>query len=236
MQKLTQTQIKTLKNIKAYNKAHMYKPNRLISIFDLDKTITKVDCEGLFYKIAFKKNLIPRAILNKFKQFHNDYNKGQFNAALHFKFQNTVIAKYKLKTKHHFINFFVKKYIKKNIYTYIAQQLKKKQLAIISTSSNKLMATAVNKILLKTKNIIYSSQHNKYKGLKEINHGINKVYNIKIWIKQHNITNYITEFYTDSENDYPLLKAANKRYIINPNKKLLSKSKQLENRTILILK
>ncbi|QSW37798.1 haloacid dehalogenase-like hydrolase [Candidatus Vidania fulgoroideae] len=236
MIKLTKTQIRNYNKTKTNKKNLAYANKILISIFDLDKTITKVDCEGLFYKTAFKKGLITRAILNKFRQFHKDYNKGRFNAYLHFKFQNTVITKYKLKTKQKFIKFFINKFIKKNIYTYIFKQLKKKPLAIISTSSNELMATAVNKILLKNKHIIYTSKHNKQKGFKEINHGINKVHNIKIWLKQHTITNYKTEFYTDSENDYPLLQAANKRYIINPNEKLLSKSKLFENRTILILK
>ncbi|MGX7582688.1 haloacid dehalogenase-like hydrolase [Candidatus Vidania fulgoroideorum] len=236
MKQPTNTQIKNYNKAKNSKTKPIHTNKVLISIFDLDKTITKVDCEGLFYKLAYKKKLITKTILNTFRQFHKDYNKGQFNAQAHFKFQNAVITKYKLKSKHRFINFFVKKYIRKNIHTYIAKQLIKKPLAVISTSSNELMATAVNKILLKNKHIIYTSKHNKKKGLKVINHGVNKVTNIKIWLKQQKITNYLLEFYTDSENDYPLLKAAHIRYIINPKDSLLSKSRLFENRTILILK
>ncbi|MGX7585937.1 HAD family hydrolase [Candidatus Vidania fulgoroideorum] len=205
----------------------------MISVFDLDKTIIKVDCEGLFYKVAYVKKIISSSTLREFFRFQEKYKNGKFEPMEHLEFQNKVIIKYKLRSRKGFLKYFISKYLRKNLNWTVYNEMLSREVVLISTASNHFLASKVNKYLLGSKNIICTSLDNPKRGYLPINYGIGKCKNLDIWIKKNNYKLCEVEFFTDSINDLPLLLKANRRFIVNPDVKLIKKSLKLSNRIIL---
>lgn len=201
---------------------------KIISVFDMDKTIIKIDCESKLHNFLYKINKIKKKELNKFKFFHNSYKTNNFNSKKHLLYQEKIITKRKLFKCKKKIDEFIKKEIKKKINKTILKEFVKKKKKIISTSSNYFFAKRVIKTLFKVP-FISTSKNNNRRKYKKINFGINKFKNLKIWMKKKKISSYKIEFYTDSITDLPLILKSKFKILVNPNNNFLEKVKKLEN-------
>ncbi|UOQ27912.1 haloacid dehalogenase (HAD) -like hydrolase/Phosphoserine phosphatase [Candidatus Vidania fulgoroideae] len=207
---------------------------KILSVFDLDKTITRIDCEMNFYKFLYKKKKIKKKDLMGFVKFHEGYKKNNFDSKKHLIFQNKVIRKRKLFKIKNIINFFIKNIIKKNLFGEVLKEIKKRKKVIISTSSNVFLAKKIIRKLFKVP-FISTNINNKKKGFETSNFGILKYINLKRWMKKKNIS-YDIEFFTDSITDLPLIKRSKYKILINPNMEFVKKTKDLKNVRILFLK
>ncbi|UOQ38056.1 haloacid dehalogenase (HAD) -like hydrolase/Phosphoserine phosphatase [Candidatus Vidania fulgoroideae] len=207
---------------------------KILSVFDMDKTITRIDCEMNFYKFLYKKKKIKKKDLAGFIKFHEGYKKNSFDSKKHLIFQNKVIKRRKLFKIKNTINYFIKRVIRKNLFDEVLKEIKKRKKVIISTSSNVFLAKKIIKKLFKVP-FISTNINNKKKGLEESNFGILKYVNLKRWMKKRNMS-YDIEFFTDSITDLPLLKRSKYKILINPNMEFIKKTKNLKNVRMLFIK
>ncbi|MGX7589767.1 hypothetical protein [Candidatus Vidania fulgoroideorum] len=208
----------------------------LISVFDLDNTLINVDCEGLFYRIAYSKHLIDIEALITFRLFYIDYINGCFNPVEHFVYQLYSIIKFRLSNNTIFLNYFISSFIKPNINSLVFNKMLIRSNVIISTASIDFISSGIVSLLFLNKYLISTSIYNSNLGFSLINYGSGKVFNLLKWIKINNIIQYNIEFFTDSVNDLPLILKSNIVWLVNPSYYLVTKTTLFENRVVLFSK
>ncbi|UOQ33131.1 haloacid dehalogenase (HAD) -like hydrolase/Phosphoserine phosphatase [Candidatus Vidania fulgoroideae] len=208
---------------------------KILSVFDMDKTITRIDCEMNFYRFLYGRGKIKKKDLRGFINFHEGYKKNNFDSRKHLKFQNKVIKKRKLFKLRKSINFFIKKIIKRNLFNVIFNKLIKRKRSVISTSSNVFLAKKIIEKLFKVP-FLSTNIKNKKKGFKTSNFGKYKLLNLKRWMKKNDFSSYDIEFFTDSITDLPLLKKAKYKILVNPNREFIKETINLKNIKILLIK
>ncbi|MGX7576930.1 hypothetical protein ACT2CI_00595 [Candidatus Vidania fulgoroideorum] len=175
-----------------------------LHVFDLDKTILKIDCEKSFLYFLYKNKEIKKKEIKICEKFYNDYKNCCLNFKKYQKFYTKIIKKKKKK-----INFFLK-FLKKKIFYKSYLIMKKKKKKIISSSSNKIICEKICEKILK-EDFIKSNK----------NFRRNKLYNIMKYLYKYNSKKLI--FYTDSNNDISMVNFSSKSIIINSDNLLIKK-------------
>ncbi|MGX7583119.1 haloacid dehalogenase-like hydrolase [Candidatus Vidania fulgoroideorum] len=211
--------------------------NKILTVFDMDKTIIKIDCESTLQKFLYKKKQISKKEFKKFVFFHESYKTNNFDSEKHLMFQDKIIKKRKLSRFKKKIKEFIKKKIKKKIFKPIMKEFtKKRKNSIISTSSNYFWAKQIIETIFKNVPYICTNSSNSKKGFKNSNFGINKYINLKKWMKKENKKKHDIEFFTDSITDLPLILKSKFKILVNPNEEFIKKVKNLKNVRILFIK
>ncbi|QSW37939.1 hypothetical protein JSR06_00565 [Candidatus Vidania fulgoroideae] len=195
-----------------------------------------MDCEGLFYRVAYKKGIIDKETLTTLRLFYIEYTKNSFNPYEYFIYQLCIIKKFNLNVRKNFISFLIKSIIKVNVNKIIFSKLISRSNVIVSTSSISFISSIVVKALIHKSYLICTNANNINIGYDFINYSYSKVSNLMALLKKNYPKDYIIEFFTDSINDLPLLLKSNIRWIVNPSCYFLGKTTLLENRVVLFSK
>ena len=218
-----------------------------LAIFDLDNTLLDGDSDYNWAQFLIKEGLVDKKSHDAFnKKFYDDYNAGKLDiyefCEFQFKFFKDNSRDFTDKLLKHYVAEYAKPMITDKARNLVKQHKANGDVLLIITATNSYITKPIANLIGINNHIgtdleeINGEFTGKAKGIPSFREG--KVERLNLWLKEQKLTfgNFEkTFFYSDSQNDIPLLKIVTNPVATNPDE-ILQKEAIKNKWPIIILK
>jgi len=200
-----------------------------LTIFDLDHTLITGDSDYLWGQYLVDQGLVDaHQYEEKNRLFFEDYEQGNLDIDSYLRFSLEPLSRYPIKKlyqwRQHFIENIIRPLIAKGTHSLLKKHRKKGDTLIIISATNLFITLPIAELLnidniLGTEPEIKNNRYTgNYLGAPTYKHG--KVGCLNKWMSENNFDLTNSTFYSDSNNDLPLLKLVTNPVAVNPDLEL----------------
>lgn len=198
-----------------------------LAIFDLDRTLLEGDNELIWSEFLASRNLVGPEFIDKFNQFHLEYDKGTIIYSAYVKHLLKPIIGFSNQKLQMLLGTYIE-ILRPLIRPRLIQRVEHHRFEgcaiLLATSTNSILAEPIARMLeidnlvCTVAEIINEVPTGNFVGLPAFRQG--KVTKVKNWIKKHPITLEGSWCYSDSYNDLPIMQLVQTPVAVSPDNKL----------------
>ncbi len=200
-----------------------------LTIFDLDHTLITGDSDYLWGQYLVDQGIVDaHQYEEKNRLFFEDYEQGNLDIDSYLKFSLEPLSRYPIKKlyqwRQHFIESIIQPLIAKGTHSLLEKHRNKGDTLIIISATNLFITQPIAELLdidniLGTEPEIKNNRYTgNYIGTPTYKHG--KVDSLNKWMSENSYDLTNSTFYSDSQNDLPLLKLVTNPVAVNPDLEL----------------